>query len=154
MISYCYSLFRLWTREGFRVPLNWPPGIKGLGNQVLGIHGKGFPPLGHFLRAGGRKKRGLFPRLFAGLHLVHVVVNILEDIDPAGPEFIEKKPFPLGRQEFFQQDVAGSQVGGDDDFPHLIDFRGQGFQLHRRSLLKKHSMGRDGSNPYSSNIKQ
>ena len=119
------------------------PGNKGAWKGSMGIHGKGFPLHAIFFER-ERKKRGLFPRLFAGLHLVHVVVDILEDIDPAGPEFIEKKPFPLGRQEFFQQNVAGSQVGGDDDFPHLIDFRGQGFQLHRRSLLKKQSMGWDG----------
>jgi hypothetical protein len=76
-----------------------------------------------------------------------VVVDILEDIDPAGPEFIEKKPFPLGRQEFFQQDVTRGQVGGNNDFPHLIDFRGQGFQLHRLILLKKRSMGWECSSP-------
>jgi hypothetical protein len=70
-----------------------------------------------------------------------MVVHVLEDIDPASPEFIEKKPFPFGRQKFFQQDVTRGQVGGNNDFPQLIDFRGDGFKLHRLTLLKKQSMG-------------
>jgi hypothetical protein len=96
---------------------------------------------------GGKKKEGLFPRLFARFHLIHMVVDVLEDIDPASPEFIEKKPFPFGRQKFFQQDVTRGQVGGNNDFPQLIDFGGQGFQLHRLTLLKKRSMGWEYRNP-------
>jgi hypothetical protein len=76
-----------------------------------------------------------------------MVVDVLEDIDPASPEFIEKKPFPFSRQKFFQQDVTRGQVGGNNDFPQLIDFGSQGFQLHRLTLLKKQSMGWEYRNP-------
>jgi hypothetical protein len=74
-----------------------------------------------------------------------MVVDVFEDIDPASPEFIKKKAFPFSRQKFFQQDVTRGQVGGNNDLPQLIDFRGQGFQLHRLLLLKKRSMGWDGN---------
>jgi len=135
MIFYYYSFSRLSQREGFRVPLHRPAETKGPGEARIGICGKGFPMQAISFERERKKKGGLFPWLFARLHLVHMVVDILEDIDPSGPEFIEKKPFPFGRQEFFQQDVARGQVGGNNNFPHLIDFRRQGLQLHRRSLL-------------------
>jgi hypothetical protein len=56
-----------------------------------------------------------------------MIVDVLEDIDPASPEFIEKKPFPFSRQKFFQQDVTRGQVGGNNDFPQLIIPADRGF---------------------------
>jgi hypothetical protein len=112
---------------------------------VPGIRKKGFLLRVVSSDQDGKKKEGLFPRLFARFHLIHMVVDVLEDIDPARPEFIKKKPFPLSRQKFFQQDVTGGQVGGDIDFPQLIDFRGQRFQLHRFILLKNGQWGWNGN---------
>jgi len=110
-----------------------------------GIRGQGVPRRVIFLNQERKKKAGLFPRLFARFHLVHMVVDVFEDIDPTSPEFIKKKTFPFSRQKFFQQDVTRGQVGGNNNFPQLINFRGQGFQLHRLILLKKRSMGWDGN---------
>jgi len=56
-----------------------------------------------------------------------MIIDVLEDVYPSNPEFIKEESFPFGGKNFFQEDITGSQVRRDHDFPQLIDFRGQGF---------------------------
>jgi hypothetical protein len=43
----------------------------------------------------------LLSGFFSRFHLIYVVINVFEDIDPASSEFIKKKSFPFGGKNFF-----------------------------------------------------
>ena len=71
---------------------------------------------------GGKARTELFPRLFSGFHLIHMVIDVFKDVYPSSPKFIKKQSLPFGGKNFFQDDVAGGEAGRDDDLPKLIAF--------------------------------